>query len=144
MKNKLINKKYVRFSALTAVLVLSTIILTTIDGSQSYVFAQNSTSTLNSAPITPAPGASESEDESSSNDDSDNNDESASSSGSDADSNTDDSDSEQDTSSSDGGDVEDIAANEEIEEDSEQTNPLLDQIRNKVNGALSASGIPVP
>ncbi len=84
--------------------------LTTIDGSQSYVFAQNSTSTLNNAPITPAQGASDSEDESSSSDDSDNNDESDSS----------------------------------IEEDSEQTNPLLDQIRNKVNGALSASGIPVP
>jgi hypothetical protein len=57
-------------------------------------------------------------------------------SGSDADSNTDDSDSEQDTSSTDEDD-------DEIEEDSEQTNPLLDQIRNKVNGAISASEIPV-
>jgi hypothetical protein len=133
----LINKKYVRFSALTAVLVLSTIILTTIDGSQSYVFAQNSTSALNNAPITPAQGASDSEDESSSSDDSDNNDESDSSSGSDVDSNTDDSDSGQDTSSIEEDD-------DGIEEDSEQTNPLLDQIRNQVNGALSASGIPVP
>ena len=133
----MINKKYVRFSALTAVLVLSTIILTTIDGSQSYVFAQNSTSALNNAPITPAQGASDSEDESSSSDDSDNNDESDSSSGSDVDSNTDDSDSGQDTSSIEEDD-------DGIEEDSEQTNPLLDQIRNQVNGALSASGIPVP
>jgi cytoskeletal protein RodZ len=136
LKDKLINKKYVRFSALTAVLVLSTIILTTIDGSQSYVFAQNSTSALNNAPITPAQGASDSEDESSSSDDSDNNDESDSSSGSDVDSNTDDSDSGQDTSSIEEDD-------DGIEEDSEQTNPLLDQIRNKVNGALSASGIPI-
>ena len=110
--------------------------LTTIDGSQSYVFAQNSTSTLNNAPITPAQGTSDSEDESSSSDDSGNNDESSSSSESDADSSTDDSDSEQDTSS-----IEED--NDGIEEDSEQTNPLLDQIRNKVNGALSASGIPV-
>jgi cytoskeletal protein RodZ len=137
LKDKLINKKYVRFSAITAVLVLSTIILTTIDGSQSYVFAQNSTSALNNAPITPAQGASDSEDESSSSDDSDNNDESDSSSGSDVDSNTDDSDSGQDTSSIEEDD-------DGIEEDSEQTNPLLDQIRNQVNGALSASGIPVP
>ena len=111
--------------------------LTTIDESQSYVFAQNSTSALNNAPITPAPVASDSEDESSSSEDSDNSDESASSSGSDADSNTDDSDSEQNTSSIEEDD-------DEIEEESEQANPLLDQIRNKVNGALSASGIPVP
>jgi hypothetical protein len=111
--------------------------LTTIDGSQRYVFAQNSTSTLNNAPITPAPGASDSEDESSSNDDSDNIDESDSSSGSDVDSSTDDSDSGQDASSIEEDD-------DETEDDSEQTNPLLDQIRNKVNGALSASGIPVP
>jgi cytoskeletal protein RodZ len=137
LKKKLINKKHVRFTALTAVLVLSTIILTTIDGSQSAVFAQNSTSTLNNAPITPAPGASDNEDESSSNDDSDNIDESDSSSGSDVDSSTDDSDSGQDTSSIEEDD-------DESEDDSEQTNPLLDQIRNKVNGALSASGIPVP
>lgn len=130
----MINKKHVRFSALTAVLVLSTIMLTTIDGSQSYVFAQNSTSTLNNAPITPAQETSDSEDESSSSDDSGNNDESSSS---DADSNTDDSDSEQDTSSIEEDD-------DGIAEDSEQTNPLLDQIRNKVSGALSASGIPVP
>jgi cytoskeletal protein RodZ len=133
----MINKKHIRFSALAAVLVLSTIMLTTIDGSQSYVFAQNSTSTLNNAPITPAPGASDSEDESSSNDDSDNIDESDSSSGSDVDSSTDDSDSGQDASSIEEDD-------DETEDDSEQTNPLLDQIRNKVNGALSASGIPVP
>lgn len=123
---------------LTAVLLLSTIMLTAIDGSQSYVFAQNSTSTLNNAPITPAQEASDSEDESSSSDDSDNNNESDSSSGSDVDSNTDDSDSVQDTSSIEEDD------DDGIEEDSEQTNPLLDQIRNKVSGALSASGIPVP
>jgi hypothetical protein len=111
--------------------------LTTIDASQSYVFAQNSTSTLNNAPITPAQETSDSEDESSSSDDSGNNDESSSSSESDTDSNTDDSDSEQNTPSIEEDD-------DGIEEDSEQTNPLLDQIRNKVSGALSASGIPVP
>jgi hypothetical protein len=32
----------------------------------------------------------------------------------------------------------------ETEDDFEQTNPLLEQIRNNVNGALSAAGIAVP
>ena len=37
--------------------------LITIDESQNSVFAQNSTSTLNSAPLTPAPVASDSNDD---------------------------------------------------------------------------------
>ena len=137
--------QHVRFSALAAVLVLSTVMLTTIDGSQYSVFAQNSTSTLNNTPITPAPETSGGDDELSSgasSDDSNNNDESnnesSSSSGSDDDENGDDSDSQQDTSSS------NEEEEDETEDDFDQTNPLLEQIRNNVNGALSASGIVGP
>jgi hypothetical protein len=159
--------QHVRFNALAVILVLSTVMLTTIDGSQSSVFAQNVTSTLlppslpaqdgTSTPTTPA---SASDDESSSSNDdnndnndnnsddsNDNNDESSGSSGSDDDdsdsqqdasssSDDDDSDSQQDASSSD-------EEEDEIEDDFNQTNPLLEQIRNGVIGALSASGIPV-
>lgn len=136
--------QHVRFGALAAILVLSTVMLVTIDESQNSVLAQNITSTLlpshlpaqdsTSTPTTtPALEPSGNDDESPSIDDSDNNnsnsDETSSSSGSDDDDNSDNSDSQQDTSSS------------EEEDDSEQTNPLLEQIRNNVNGALSASGI---
>jgi hypothetical protein len=53
MKKKLINVQHIKLGALSIVLLLA-IILTTVDPSQSSVFAQNSTSTLNSVPITPA------------------------------------------------------------------------------------------
>ena len=54
MKKKLINMQHVRFNALAMILVLSTVMLITIDESQGSVFAQNSTSTMNSVPIMPA------------------------------------------------------------------------------------------
>jgi hypothetical protein len=139
--------------------------LITIDGSQNSVLAQNITSTLlpshlpaqdsTSTPTTPAiePSGSDdessssdttpaiepsgSDDESSSSDDNENNnsngDETSSSSGSD----DDDIDSQQATSSSDEED-------DETEDESDQTNPLLEQIRNNINRALSASGITGP
>ena len=53
MKKKLINVQHIKLGALSTVL-LSAIILTTVDPRQSSVFAENSTSTLNSVPITPA------------------------------------------------------------------------------------------
>jgi hypothetical protein len=53
MKKKLINVQHIKLGSLSTVLLLA-IILTTVDPSQSSVFAQNSTSTLNSVPITPA------------------------------------------------------------------------------------------
>lgn len=114
----------------------------TIGISHSFVFAQNNTSTptQNSAPITPAPQPSGGDDDESSDDDNNNNDsndESSNSSGSDNDdSSGDENDSQQDTSSSEDED--------ETEVDFDQTNPLLEQIRNKVYGALSSAGIPVP
>ena len=102
-------------------------------------------------PITPAPETSDSDDDSSSS--SDSNDESAGPSDDD-DSNADNNNDLQDTSStddgdssSDDGDSQDTSSSEEeddTEDDSEPTNPLLEQIRNSVNGALSASGMPGP
>jgi ATP-dependent Clp protease ATP-binding subunit ClpA len=53
MKKKLINVQHIKLGALSTVLLLA-IMLTTVDPSQSSVFAQNTTSTLNSVPITPA------------------------------------------------------------------------------------------
>ena len=134
----MINIQHVKFGALSAALLLSTIILTTIDLSQNSVFAQ----------ITPAPEKFGSNgDESSSSDDGDSgndgNNESTGSSDSIDDGNGD----SPDTSSSDDGDSPDTSSSEEeddTEDDSEQTNPLLEQIRNSVNGALSASGMPGP
>ena len=119
--------------------MLCTVMLVTIGMGQSYVFAQNSTATPthDNAPITPAPQPSgDNSDDSSSDDD---NDESSNSSGSDNDdddSSGDESDSQQDTSSSEDED--------ETEADFDQTNPLLEQIRNRVYGTLSAAGVPVP
>jgi hypothetical protein len=158
LKKKLINIHNIRFGALTAVLVLSTVMLTTIDGSQNSVLAQNITSTLlptqlpaQESTSTPAPETSGGNDEPSSSDDSGNNDDSidgsSGSSGSDDDESSDDNDSQQ-SSSSDDSDVEDTSSSDveedEIEDESEQTNPLLEEIRNTVNGALSASGMPGP
>lgn len=129
--------------------------VSTIDESQNSVFAQNITSTLlppqlpaqdststpTIPPATPTIEPSGSDDESSSSDDSDNNngngDETSSSSGSEEDDNGDDNDSQQDTSSSDKEET-------ETEDNFEQTNLLLEQIRNNVNGTLFASGITVP
>jgi hypothetical protein len=53
MKKKLINVQHIKLGVLSTVLLLA-IILTTADPSQSTVFAQNSTSTLNNVPTTPA------------------------------------------------------------------------------------------
>jgi len=114
--------------------MLSTVMLVTIGISQSSVFAQNSTSTptQNSAPITPAPQPSGGDDDDSSGDDNNNNndsnDESSNSSG----------------SGNDDGDSDDSDSSSEDEDDFDQTNPLLEQIRNRVYGALSSAGIPVP
>ena len=167
----MINVQHVRFSALTAVLLLSTVTLITIDEGQSSVFAQNvtttllpprlpsqdststpttsaqdSTSTPTTSPIEPAGSDDES---SSSGDDNDNNDDSnddESSGISGSNDNGDNGDS-QDTSDDDGSDSRDTSSNdeeEETEDNFEQTDPLRNQIRNAVIGALSASGIAVP
>ena len=159
----MINIHHVRFSALTTILVLSMVVLTTIDGSHNSALAQNITSTLlpsqlpaqdsTSTPTTPAIEPSGNDDESSSSDDSDN------TNGNGDDDSGDDSDSQQDTSSSDDDDSGDDSGDgsdspqdtsssdeeeAETEDNSEQTNPLLEQIRNTVNGTLFASGIVVP
>ena len=156
----MINAQHVRFSALTAVLLLSTVTLITIDESQSSVFAQNVTSTLlpphlpaqdststpTTSPIEPAGSDDES---SSSGDDNDNNDDSNDdeSSGISGSNDNGDNGGSQDTSDDDGSDSRDTPSNEEEEETEdnfEQTDPLRNQIRNAVIGALSASGIAVP
>ena len=104
----------------------------TIDLSQSFVFAQNTTS------ITPAPKLSGSNDDDSlSNEDNDSdNDENNESTGSSGSGDNDGDDSDSDTISSD--------EEDDKEDNAEQTNPLLEEIRNRVNGALSASGMPGP
>src|SRR5918996_5449534 len=193
---KLNSVQHVKFGVLSTVLVLATIMLTTIDVTQTSVFAQNTTSTLlpphlpaqdgtstpttpvlessgsndddesSSTPTTPALVSSGSnDDESSSSDDSNNSngDETSSPSGFDGTtsitpapdtgssrSGDDDDSGSQDTPSSDDDDSgsQDTSSSEEeedeTEDDSEQTNPLLGQIRDRVNGALSASGMPSP
>ena len=85
--------------------------------------------------ITPVSQSDDSSSSDDSNDSNDSNGESSGSSGSDNDENSDDRDSEQDTSPS--------KEEDATEDEYEQTNPLRDQIRNRVNEALSASGIPV-
>ena len=132
----LINIPYIKFGMLSTILVLCTIMLSTIDADQIPVFAQNSTSTLNNPPITPASEPSDGDDGSSSSNDNNNendvsNDESAGLSGSDDDGSDNESDSQELSSSEE----------DEAGDDSEQTNPLLGQIRDRVNGALSASGM---
>ena len=122
-----------KFGTLSAILVLSTIMISTIDLSQNFVFAQNTTS------ITPASElAGSNDDESTSSEDNERDNESPDSS--ESDDNADSVDTT--TSDDDSSDSEDITSGEE--EDSEQTNPLLEEIRNSVNGALSASGMPGP
>ena len=121
---------------LSTILVLCTIMLSTIDAGQIPVFAQNSISTLNNPPITPASEPWDGDDGSSSSNDNNNendvsNDESAGLSGSDDDGSDNESDSQELSSSEE----------DETGDDSEQTNPLLGQIRDRVNGALSASGM---
>ena len=108
-----------KFGTLSAILVLTTIMISTIDLSQNFVFAQNTTS------ITPASElAGSNDDDSSSSEDNESDNEST------------DSSSEEDTDSQDTASSEE---NVETEEDSEQTNPLLEEIRNRVSGALSAT-----
>ena len=165
----MINTQHARFDALTAVLLLSTVMLITIDESQNSVLAQNITSTLlpphlpaqdststpttsaqdsTSTPTTSAIEPSGSDDESSSSNDSDNNDDSnddessgssGSNDGNDDDDNGDDGDS-QDTSTS----SEEVEQEDETEDDFGQINSLLEQIRNRVSAALSTTGIAVP
>ena len=105
--------------------------ISTIDLSQNFVFAQNTTS------ITPASElAGSNDDESTSSEDNESDNESRDSS--ESDDNADSVDTT--TSDDDSSDSEDITSSEE--EDSEQTNPLLEEIRNRVSGALSATGMP--
>ena len=106
--------------------------ISTIDLSQNFVFAQNTTS------ITPASElAGSNDDESTSSEDNESDNESTDSSESDDNADSVDTTTSDDVSS----DSEDITSGEE---DSERTNPLLEEIRNSVNGALSASGMPGP
>ncbi|MFZ0554386.1 MAG: hypothetical protein WAM26_03750 [Nitrososphaeraceae archaeon] len=155
------NVQHMKFGMLSAVLVVCTLMISTIDLSQNFVFAQNTTSTLlpsqlpaqdsTSTPATPASGNNDESSSSDANDNSNSNaDETSDSSGSaDDDNNSEDSDSQQDAISSDGDSSgsEDTTSSEEedeTEDDFEQTNPLLEQIRESVSGALSATGIAVP
>ena len=121
-----------KFGMLSAVLMLATIMISTIDLNQNLVIAQNTTS------ITPASelAGSSADDESTSSEDNDSNNESTDSSESDDNANSEDTT----TSDDDSGDSGDITSSEE--DDSEQTNPLLEEIRNRVSGALSATGMP--
>ena len=62
LKKKLINVQHIKLGSLTLtkrIALLLAIILITVDPSQSSVFAQNSTSTLNSVLITPSPETSD-------------------------------------------------------------------------------------
>jgi flagellar motor protein MotB len=124
----------VKFGTLSAILVLTTIMISTIDLSQNFVFAQNTTS------ITPASElAGSNDDDSSSSEDNESDNESTDSSS------EEDTDSQDTASSEEDTDSQDTASSEEdveTEEDSEQTNPLLEEIRNRVSGALSATGMP--
>ena len=107
--------------------------------SQSSVFAQNSTSTLNSAPITPAPETSGNNDDSSSIDNyvqkliNDATEESTSGATEESTSN----DIQKDAISS----KEDI---DETKDAKAKTNPLSEQIKENVTGHLNAAGIAVP
>lgn len=111
----MIHIQHIKLGALSTFLILATVMLTAIDLSQSSVLAQNSTSTLDSAPITPAPETSSGDDDSSSSSD---------------DSEELSSDVQEDASSSE----EDI---DETEDEYAQTSPLRDQIRERITGGLS-------
>ena len=139
------------------VLLLSTVMLVTIDANQNYVSAQYEKSILENMPLISALGPSDSEEESSSSNDvsfSDNTDnislhqdplsseeeaeledELLSSDDVSNNDNSDDSDSQQDTSSTE---------EDEVEDEDAQTNPLREQIRNRINGTLSASELTIP
>jgi hypothetical protein len=143
--------------------------LTAIDPSQSSVLAQNSTSTLDSTPITPAPETSSDSEESASSDDSEESassddseelgsdvQEDATSSGEDTDETEDEYDqtnplreqiiervtgASSDLSGSDGNDEQNAPFSEDETENTEQTIPLLEQITNNVTGTLSSNGL---
>jgi cytoskeletal protein RodZ len=134
-----------KFGTLSAILVLATTIISTIDLSQNFVFAQNSTSLTRTPELAGSNG-----DESSSNENNDSNNESTDSSSEDDTGSQDATSSDsQDATSSEGdtGSQDAISSEDEedeTEDDSEQTNPLLEEIRKSVSGALSATGMPGP
>jgi RNA recognition motif-containing protein len=101
------------------------------DMSQTFVFAQNSTSILDSTPITPSLEPSGSDDESSSSNDDDNDDNNADDNG--------DNESSDSSAFDNNNPQDDTSSSEEIEDEYEQTNPLREQIRERVAGALSDS-----
>ena len=103
----MIHIQHIKLGALSTFLILATGMLTAIDLSQSSVLAQNSTSTLGSTPITPAPETSSGDDE-----------ESASS------------DVQEDAIASE-------EDGDETEDEYAQTSPLRDQIRERITGGLS-------
>jgi hypothetical protein len=139
------------------VLLLSTVMLVTIDASQNYVSAQYDPSILEIMPLIPVLEPSDSEEESLSSNDVSNNDNTGSTnfhqdplSNEEADElkdellsnndvsnndNSDDSDSQQDTSSTE---------EDELVDEDALTNPLGEQIRNRVNGTLSTFGSTIP
>ena len=128
-----------------AVVVLCTLMISTIDLSQNLVFAQNTTS------ITPAPELADSNDDDSTSNENDNDDDNESNGSPDDNGNDNDSFSEDNNDDNDGNGEEsdsqqDTLSSEEdeTEDDFEQTNPLLEQIRKSVRGALSGTGIAVP
>lgn len=107
----------------------------TIDLSHSSVLAQDTTSTLDSTPIIPAPETSSGDDDDSSNENSDNGDGESSSSPGSA---VDDINPQDDTSSS------EEEETDELEDDYVMTNPLREQIRERVMGAFNVSEIAFP
>ena len=131
--------------------------LVTIDASQNYVSAQYETSILKSTPLIPALEPSDSGKESLSSDDESSNsntdnthfhkdpltseeedelkDELLSSNDVSNSENNDDSDSQQDTSSTE---------EDELEDEDALTNPLREQLRDRINGTLSAFDSTVP
>lgn len=145
LEKKLIIVKHVKLGMMLTVVVLCTLMISTIDLSQSLVFAQNTTS------ITPAPELAGSNDDDSTSNDNDNDDNNESYGSSDDNGNDNDSSSEENNDDNDGNDEDSdsqqdtlSSEEEETEDEFEQTNPLLEQIRNSVRGALSGTGMVVP
>ena len=138
----MIHSQYIKYGALSGLLLLCTLMLSTDEDNQNSVFAQ----------ITPAPekfGSDESSPNSSpSTDDSNNEDGSTGSSGSNGDSDEQTTTTEEpdETTITEEQDETTTTTTEEQDTDteSEQTNPLVEEIMNKVNEALSASGITGP
>ena len=123
--------RYTRCGALCGLLMLSAILLTTIEDSQRLVFAQ----------ITPAPEKAGSSDESSSasSPDTDNGNGVNNNGPSNDDEDRDD---KSDASESDGDEHSTTEKqDDEMTTSEEETNPLLDAIKNKVSKELSAAGI---